>query len=431
MFKVLNSKLLLTYFNYFKLLSRLNTGLDRITSTKFDSIKDDEFKIILEKYNKLGSKRYSLAPFKESHVNNRVVYIPTIRDKLLLEFVKDKVKEKYKIKIPDRNKLINHISCILNEQVDYTIISLDIRHFFASINQKKLFNLLKSKYILQEKELFIVKQYLDKVEGGVPQGISLSNYLSEIYLEHFDLKIKHIHPNLIFYSRYVDDLLIIINGVQHVDVIYERVKKELVALDLEINTDKLVKTNFSKFNSTQKFNYLGYSFTKVNKKLIINICSSKMKNIYRKIDKCFYNFNNNRNFELLYDRLNMITSYNIIRKTSPKLNNKKNIKNIKFGLVENYNKASDEDFYKIDKYISYKLACYKNIINRDNDYKNKLYSLSIIKSRKLKKCLNYNKIPFTSLRSKVSSFYTDYNYSDIIKKSKQELLSLYFKKVRI
>src|SRR5690606_34498610 len=44
---------------------------------------------------------------------------------------------------------------------------------------------------------------------GIPRGIGFSAYLSELYLRGFDNKIKSLE-NITYYSRYVDDIILII-----------------------------------------------------------------------------------------------------------------------------------------------------------------------------------------------------------------------------
>jgi hypothetical protein len=50
-----------------------------------------------------------------------------------------------------------------------------------------------------------------KHEKGVPRGVGISSYLSELYMENIDNEIRNLQ-DVIYYARYVDDIFIIISA---------------------------------------------------------------------------------------------------------------------------------------------------------------------------------------------------------------------------
>ena len=59
---------------------------------------------------------------------------------------------------------------------------------------------------------FVFKNIIYQAEKGVAMGSPISNTIAEIFIQHFEnTHIKHIldYKNIIFYTRYVDDILII------------------------------------------------------------------------------------------------------------------------------------------------------------------------------------------------------------------------------
>ena len=59
--------------------------------------------------------------------------------------------------------------------------------------------------------LIYVKKDKDKIplKKGIPRGIGISAYLSELYMRDIDIKIKSLE-DVIYYARYVDDIIVII-----------------------------------------------------------------------------------------------------------------------------------------------------------------------------------------------------------------------------
>jgi hypothetical protein len=98
---------------YLALEHKLNTGSDRITPKHFHVIRKEQFEIIKKKFN---LKTYKFSRLLERKIDeNRTVFVPTIRDRIVLEYLKDKLNEKYRNDYLDRNSIIQSIkkSCLL------------------------------------------------------------------------------------------------------------------------------------------------------------------------------------------------------------------------------------------------------------------------------------------------------------------------------
>ncbi|WP_277342840.1 reverse transcriptase domain-containing protein, partial [Pseudomonas viridiflava] len=93
------------------------------------------------------------------------------------------------------------------------IIRSDVELFYESVGHKELFD-----GIYQAPELSVlIKRILTRLmkdyvvvsgdENGLPRGIGISAYLSEIYLSSIDDEIRR-QDNLFYYARYVDDMVL-------------------------------------------------------------------------------------------------------------------------------------------------------------------------------------------------------------------------------
>ena len=263
-----------------KIKAKQSKGIDRINPSQFsqqlEKQKQKHLRII--KY-KCIEKTYKFSPYVEiikpkgRNKVPRVISVPTVRDRIVLYALKKILDSAFDDCI--RRKLANtYIHDIQKAIKDVDpeslfIVSTDIKQFYDSINRKILIEKISTK-IRSKKILMLIEQAIStpsvpknyrkssinnyKTEQGIPQGLSISNILADIYVsEYIDKYIKENYPSC-HYFRYVDDILIVgqkecMDGVE--DLIEERLK------DLRL-TNHLDKT----FSNTgdKPFEYLGYRF---------------------------------------------------------------------------------------------------------------------------------------------------------------------------
>lgn len=186
----------------------------------------------------------------------------------------------YKLKPANRNLIVSQLSHFLRDGFPYHVIKLDISNFFESIDQAQIIQKLVDDQLLSSKSLIILKNILWKYSNiagtpnfGLPRGIGVSSYLSELFMKDFDRKISNM-SEVVFYARYVDDIILIFAPSKMSDV-----KKYLSNLTTEIEKKNLklndAKTKeFATSDKNWSFEYLGYAFVKSEKK------NSKIPEVY-------------------------------------------------------------------------------------------------------------------------------------------------------
>ncbi|MGL5050367.1 MAG: reverse transcriptase domain-containing protein, partial [Fusobacteriaceae bacterium] len=209
----INFNLELFESTYTLLKDNLKTGSDRLSVLKKysnNNFRNIDFKNLEEE---LLNNKYKMRPLlKKNLKNNRSIFIPCIRDKIILEILrKDLEKKKKFIKYPNRDKIIANLIKILESEQHYSIIKLDIKKCFDNIPKNFLLKKLKEDREITDKEIHLIKQFLKYQKKGVPQGIGLSNFLAEYFLVEIDKELKKISPKISFYTRYIDDIIIILN----------------------------------------------------------------------------------------------------------------------------------------------------------------------------------------------------------------------------
>lgn len=435
---ILNTELLEYYFT--KSFPTLRTGLDKITPTKFSSIRHSEYNIIL---NKIEKNHYEFTRLKKLQLpNDRNVFIPTIRDRLVLDYLKDCLSYKYKIKYRDRNEIIKMIKYKLSIQNDYYIIRLDLKNFFNTIPHNKLLHKLKKGSLLSNSEYILVKNILKKVNKGIPQGLPISNPLSEIFLEDFDLQMKKIDQKLNYYCRYVDDILLIFNGklnISEKNEIKQKVEALIKNYGLQNNNSKFRETPV-KNNVSIQFQYLGYEFSLDKILLQTKISKNKIDRLKQKINSCFNNYvkdikiKNKDSINLLIERLNFLTKNQFIIRKERKFDFNSNrihfkINFIYSGFQESYKYIDKENMLElcteIDTLIKKRIQNLKNIITQ-NEAKRILYSISMKRNYLDNKIIAISKFNTSDYIKRIKFINPTINNSVLYDLSFNELEKYYF-----
>ena len=238
-----------------KLANSRAKGIDKKNAIQFDNILDLEVDIIVRKIN---AETYSFSPFLEKlklkgrNKVPRLISIPTLRDRIVLLAIKEILHEVFPNSINRKlpNSYIRDIKEFLrNPTGNEYFIKLDIQKFYDNIDRKILLRNLKEGNLntsvinLIEKAintptipLHQKKESYDdfQIENGVPQGLSISNILAQIYLVEVD---RVIDKRKYFYRRYVDDI-IILNHDKISDFRYKNIEKALNLIKLKLNHDK-------------------------------------------------------------------------------------------------------------------------------------------------------------------------------------------------
>lgn len=238
-----------------KLINSRSKGIDKRNAESFRIVRIREYEIIKKK---ILDGSYQFTPYlqvlklKGRDKAPRVISIPSIRDKVVLAMIKEALHtfcpENVNRKLP--NAYIRDIKKYFktaNGQVQF--LQLDVEKFYDRLRHDLLEKKLKEKsipsllidLIMKSVRTPTVPVNTKKVnyiqfapEVGIPQGLSISNVLAQIYVESLD---KIIDRRQYFYRRYVDDIIILNQG----DISkyrYSNIVKVLEGLGLTINSEK-------------------------------------------------------------------------------------------------------------------------------------------------------------------------------------------------
>lgn len=317
----------------------------------------------------------------------------------------------FKVKQASRKVIIDQLRLSLDDGFPKIIVRTDITKFYESIPHKKILEKIEENSLLSFPSKKMIRRVLNQyweiliADGiksstdervGIPRGIGFSAYLSELYLRSFDNKIKSL-PNVTYFSRYVDDIIIIIipkhrKEIKSVLSYKNEIKKILLSTtSLKINTSKTQVIDLTTENKERKksitysLTYLGYKFkmsyskkTENNgimskDKLPVYMSEVKLQRFKTKIDLSFVD----------YDKL--ITKYSTEKNPTERML----LKRIKF-LTNNHQLFRRKSNVFIGVYFSNEFLSmpYLDLIELDIHLKDRISTLPATTNIKLLEKLN-------------------------------------------
>ncbi|MCE8025243.1 antiviral reverse transcriptase Drt3a [Billgrantia aerodenitrificans] len=271
------------------------------------------------------------------------------------------IKNTYGVKQAGRDLVVSQLKSILSDNFPKYVIRTDIEDFYENIDRgvlsRKLYENPNLSITSRKMINFILKDYaeLSGSAKGIPRGVGVSAYLAELYMNEADEKIKEL-PGLVYYTRYVDDIVAIFSSAPGVGV--ERKKEEiahiLMLLGLTLHPTKTKIMESSKVKKF-RFDYLGYSFESQGG-LKIGISKNKEKRYKLRISSAFEKYaggsKSSKEKRLLINRIRMLTG-------NTKLSN--NIGGAFVGVYSSNKWVNDAScFHCLDRFMGSKidaLAC--------------------------------------------------------------------------
>lgn len=201
-------------------------------------------------------------------------------ESVLCQYIKQILDKTFRIQYPNRNKSVHSVFDTLKavkQMADFTIIKCDFKDYFNSVSAQYVFDKYIKAKLSNRFEADLVDKFTKQTRFAYA-GFSTSNVIAEIIAEQFDsaVKLAFSDKGVLFFERYIDDTLIIIN--EHIEeaecrqILNDTLKS--IYHDESIKSEPKCKTrfNYSKFihvthrglmdnsNTVKPVDYLGYEF---------------------------------------------------------------------------------------------------------------------------------------------------------------------------
>lgn len=252
---------------------RASVGMDNILPKAFEEKATEHIRLISKK---ALAGNYRFTRYREVLISKgkskspRVISIPTVRDKLALAAYHMFLKETFNdtVNEPLLHTIIEEIAQCIHSGRYNAFVKADIQKFYASIDHTVLLKKIRKKVRKTEALTFLINALTtqtiprgepapkdDPRDRGVPEGLSISNILADIYLSDLPDVIYSAYSGVKAF-RYVDDVLILCKTEQA-----ESIKLWLTDMmesryKLSVNQDKTTCGELA-----QGVPFLGYVFS--------------------------------------------------------------------------------------------------------------------------------------------------------------------------
>ncbi|MGS2761833.1 antiviral reverse transcriptase Drt3a [Sinomicrobium sp. M5D2P9] len=291
------------------------------------------------------------------------VFEKNVQNFFISKKIQDNINKTYNVKQSSRYAILSELLNLLEDNFPKYVIRTDIKGFYESIPQKKLLDKINNDYLLSIKTKKFISQIFTSYNNltgqtnpetakGVPRGVGISAYLSELFMRSIDNKIREL-DDLVYYARYVDDIIaIFVPKSKNTDSTQltgykTKITNLIISEGLVLNVKKTDEYNLLegifdlRFNDNQPnyvpktIQYLGYEIGSIisyksnekidSKHLSVRLSDNKINKYFKKIKLSFLHFekkkkHNRKNaFKLLSARINYLTSNTKLRNNKDKV----------------------------------------------------------------------------------------------------------------
>lgn len=310
-----------------------------------DDLSDDIYRerLVNESF-KIANKQFTNPiHVKEINRGSKTIYsAEKLAEKLVLRKCASNISYISKYKVSQRNKIAKEIKCFLREGTQFRIYKLDIKSFFESITSELVQASLSDLDGLSPHTKNLVDNYLNNFDSAIPRGIEVSPVIADLVLKNFDKTIST-NENVFYYSRFVDDIIIITSSIEKKKEFTKILSKGLPkGLIFNHNKKKIIdvkKRSKSGDNKSGRivadFEFLGYQFQAIDtfldtssnpnskpelaqfRLVKVELSRNKIKKFKTKICSALIYFHKNGDFSLLKDRISFLTTNrDLIQKSS-------------------------------------------------------------------------------------------------------------------
>lgn len=207
--------------------------------------------------------------------------------------IQKNISRLYRLRAGNRRAIINQVFDTLNNSFPHFCIRTDVSAFYENINRNNLIKELETDQLLSHGSKKYIKQALSSYgqlassSSGIPRGLGVSAFLSELYMRSIDERIRQL-PRVTFYARYVDDIIIIFSPTSSDDTAtyVKQVANILAQKNLTLNVAKTCAGSTGPANIL-RFEYLGYQFQVAGGRCEVTIGHRKLIRYRARIDRAF------------------------------------------------------------------------------------------------------------------------------------------------
>jgi hypothetical protein len=248
------------------------------------------------------------------------VYQPVdMLDRLLVSAASTTFSKVTRVKQANRHLVNATVENMLSEGIPFVVHRFDLRQFYESIPRKQIELRLIEDLGLPRSAVRVMRSLFqgctEQSVAGLPRGVSASGVLSEDYLQPIDRALSN-HDHIYFYSRYVDDIIIVSSVEANYADLRSWLRDELQTRGgLRLNHEKshgLLIEGGQPNKPSSHIDFLGYRYTITPQKDNINLVSidiapSKVAKLASRLCLSARSFLVDRDYALFEDRIRALS----------------------------------------------------------------------------------------------------------------------------
>ena len=238
---------------------KMPVGIDGVSSEVFERNLDSSLNEIHRKLLvRNGKIDYKFAPLlrierSKNQGGVRALHIPRLRDQIVFRLIHNEIQrlsdqKGINLKVGSPYSFVNRFDLVIQQSPNAVILKTDISQFYDSIPRFKAIELCEGLGIRKELLEFMLNwsENLKIRPGnfyvnsdfvafpGLPQGLSVSSLLAELYVRQIDLGFTNEQG----YFRYIDDVIIVCRDIEDAHNKLENLKLSIENISLKLSPHK-------------------------------------------------------------------------------------------------------------------------------------------------------------------------------------------------
>jgi len=281
---------------------------------------------IIEEAVELGSNGFAHMTLVRSNLRGKDVFqVRGLPHNLVLRHITSNIRRVTSVKQDDRKFIISCIASLVSEGTPFRVYKYDIKSFYETVHANSILQALGSDLAFSPQSVRILRSLFAELDinavPGLPRGMAISATLAEYLLRPFDAHVSN-SLGVWYYSRFVDDMIVITDGTEDVSE-FNSLLSGLLPSGLSFNK-KSNSYHFTAFEKGAKanegvFDFLGYRFAvsrayrdpaekKIRRDVVLDIAPSKVRKIKSRYAKSLLTYRHDGCFDDLHDRIKILTS---------------------------------------------------------------------------------------------------------------------------
>lgn len=273
-------------------INKINNCVE-LRRKQYDDVVTNELTNVLKV---VGGKGYSIKLLQlPDMIKGKYVYSigNQVESVFVSKAVQNTLRNIYDVRVGGRDIIVSRLKALVSDASPKIIFRGDLESFYESINHEMLMSILHSSPKISVAPRRIISQLIREYQritgkqAGLPRGVGISAYLSEIYMKHIDEQMRNM-SDVIYYDRYVDDFVIVFapSETDNISKYQGDIESLISKSGLVLNNEKSRVINLYN-NENGNFDYLGYKFKISTGTAKIGVSQSKQDKIKRRINLAF------------------------------------------------------------------------------------------------------------------------------------------------